>query len=248
MEPLLVLFAALTGYLLGSISFAHVVARLVAPGKDFRHIKIQVPGQEETLESNMVSATTVRMNVGEKWGCLVSVLDMIKSALPMLAFKSWQPDQPYDLINGLMAVVGHNWPVYYRFHGGRGLSPILGNFLVLDWIGTLATNLAGFLLGIRSKNFLVITSMGIILMIPWIWFRTHDPLKLGFVFLCTSLYYYSMLPELKGYNRLRREGKLKAFLDARELRVVHSDGTVSETSVTVGSMLDRMKRIGRAKG
>lgn len=242
MQPPIAILAALIGYLLGAISFANVISRLVAPDKEFKHIKIQVEGIEGALESDTVSATTVRMNVGPKWGCLVSLLDMVKAAAPMLAFKLWQPDQPYYLIAGLMAVVGHNWPVYYRFKGGRGLSPVLGGFLVLDWLGALLTNLAGFLLGIRDKNMLVITSLGIVLMIPWIWFRTHDSLQLAYVGLCTLLYYYSMIPELKEYARLRREGKLRAFMEARELKVIRPDGTVETDTATLSSMLDRFKR------
>lgn len=248
MEPLTITFAALISYLLGSISFARVIAGLTAPGKDFQHIKIEIPGHNDYMESDVISATTVRMNVGPKWGCLVSILDMVKSALPMLAFKIWQPDQPYYLIAGVMAVVGHIWPVYYRFKGGRGLSPVLGNFLVLDWLGVLVTNLAGFLLGLRPSNIMVVTSAGIVLMIPWTWFRTHDSLQLIFVILCTSLYYYSMIPEWKEYARLRRQGKLKVMMNARNLRVVHPDGTVTEDSMTLAAMIDRLKKFGRHKG
>jgi hypothetical protein len=49
---------------------------------------------------------------------------------------------------------------------------------------------------------------GLLLMIPWIWFRTHDPVKLAYVLMANGLFWYAMLPELRQYFRLRSEGKL----------------------------------------
>jgi hypothetical protein len=45
-------------------------------------------------------------------------------------------------------------------------------------------------------------------MIPWIWFRTHDPAQLAYVLIANALFWFAMLPELRQYFRLRREGKL----------------------------------------
>jgi hypothetical protein len=49
---------------------------------------------------------------------------------------------------------------------------------------------------------------GLLLMIPWIWFLTHDPVKLAYVLIANGLFWYAMLPELRQYFRLRREGRL----------------------------------------
>ena len=68
-----------------------------------------------------------------------------------------------------MAAVGHNWPIYYRFKGGRGISPIMGGMLVVDWLGVVITNLLGLLSDLVIKSTLVSSGIWLILMIPWIW-------------------------------------------------------------------------------
>jgi glycerol-3-phosphate acyltransferase PlsY len=227
MDLLIALFAAGVGYLIGAISFARIVARTVAPQQDIGRIRLELPDSSAEFKSHAVSASTVRFHVGRKYGCLTSILDMLKAAIPTLIFKLWQPGTPYYLITAGMSAVGHNWPIYYRFKGGRGLSPILGGMLVVDWIGVLATNLAGSVIGLPFKNLLITTGSGIVLMIPWIWFRHQDWAQLVYVTSMNVLFWASMIPELREYVRLKREGKLEEFLDSEQVRVVgRIDGEV----------------------
>ena len=173
---------------------------------------------------------------------------MLKAAIPALIFKLWQPETPYYLITAAMSAVGHNWPIYYRFKGGRGLSPILGGMLVVDWIGVLATNLAGTVLGLPFKNLLITTGSGIVLMIPWIWFRHQDWAQLIYVTSMNVLFWASMIPELREYARLRREGKLEELLDSEQVRVVgRVDGeivsqlTLSQVRSKIVALFKRVK-------
>ena len=242
MDPLIALSAALAGYLLGSISFARVVVGVFTPGKKIQRIKVMAPGSEGVIESNSVSATTVRMQLGSRYGCLVSILDMVKAALPALVLRLLYPQEYYYLIAASLAVVGHNYPLYYRFKGGRGLSPVLGGFLVVDWLGTLLTNLAGFLIGLPIKNTLIVSGLGIVLMIPWIWFRSRNWQELLYVVLMNLLFWYAMIPELKEYARLQREGHLEAFKEARRLEVIGEDGSVRYDTGTLSSMMDHIKQ------
>ena len=76
------------------------------------------------FESGSISATSVRLHLGARYGCLVAILDILKSLLPSLFFKLWQPDAPYYLITATLATIGHNYPLYHGFKGGRGLSTI----------------------------------------------------------------------------------------------------------------------------
>ena len=202
------LLAATIGYLVGSLSFSHLVMKFAAPGTDVSRIKHQVPGTEEFFESDSISATAVRFQLGARYGCLIAILDACKAAVPALAFKLWQPDSPYYLIAATTAILGHNFPLYYRFKGGRGLATVYGGMFVLDWIGVLVTSLTGVAAGILLGRALFIRWAGLILMIPWIWFRTHDVAKLVYVLVANGLFWTAMLPELRQYSRLRREGKL----------------------------------------
>ena len=135
MDLLIALLAAIIGYLVGSISFARLVSRQFAPQQDISKIVVEGVDGEGRFESDAVSATSVRLHLGPAYGCLAGILDILKAAIPALVFKLWMPDTPYYLLAAGMAVVGHNWPVYYRFHGGRGISPSMGGMLVVDWPG-----------------------------------------------------------------------------------------------------------------
>lgn len=250
MDLTLALIAAITGYLCGSISFARVITRIVAPGHDISRLVIEVPETDTVIESNAISATAVRMHLGARYGCMVSILDMLKAAVPALVFKLWLPQTPYYLLAAGFAVVGHNWPVFHRFVGGRGLSPILGGMFVMDWLGVLLSNLVGFLVGTPLKNALVTSSLGIVLMVPWVWFRTGDPAQLLYVVLVNLAYWWAFVPELREYARLRREGRLEEFRDSDYIRVVgrHGDETVDNvtTQWLFRRLLERLGLRGRS--
>ena len=105
------LLAAFIGYLSGSISYAVLVTRLAAPGGQLSKISVTVPNSDLQIESDTISATTVRLQLGARYGCLVSILDMLKAAVPAFIFKLVYPEMPYYLIAAGMATVGHLWPV-----------------------------------------------------------------------------------------------------------------------------------------
>ena len=217
------LLAGLTGYLIGSFSFARLLVRIRAPGADVSKIEHPVEGSSEVFESGSISATAVRFQLGARYGCLVAILDILKALVPTLLFKLWQPDAPYYLITATMMIIGHNYPVYYGFKGGRGLATVYGGFLVLDWVGVLVTNTIGMLVGGLLGQVLLMRWIGLVLMIPWIWFRTHDPAQLAYVLLANSLFWFAMFPELRQYLRLRRDGELP---DEREVAEFMGMGSV----------------------
>ena len=73
-----------------------------------------------------------------------------------------------------MATLGHIWPIYYRCKGGRGMSPILGGMVVVDWLGVIITQILGGISDLAAKNLGLIVGAGLVLMIPWTWFRFHS--------------------------------------------------------------------------
>jgi len=197
------LLAAAAGYLFGSISWARIITRLVAPGTDISMIREPVPHTDEVFESDSVSATTVRIHVGTRYGCLTAILDMLKVALPTLAFKLWLPDTPYFLIVAAMGVVGHDWPLFFKFKGGRGESPILGGLIVIDFIGLVVTNVLGFALGVLAGNILVLRWAGLVLLIPWMWLRFHDWAYVAYMAFVNVIYWVAMTPDLKQYFQFK---------------------------------------------
>jgi glycerol-3-phosphate acyltransferase PlsY len=86
------LVAALIGYLLGSVTFAHLLARVAKRPAGANGSTLKVPHNDARLESTSGSATAVRMRDGVASGCLVGILDMAKGALPAFLLRLSYPN------------------------------------------------------------------------------------------------------------------------------------------------------------
>lgn len=203
MNLLLGVMAAIAGYLFGSISAARLVVRLAATQPEVAKIAVEFPGYDIVFESDSVSASAVRLQLGARYGCLTAIVDMLKIALPTLAVRLWQPNDAYYLVLAGAGVLGHAWPLYYRFQGGRGESPILGGLLAVDAVGLLVTTVVGWCLGWVTGNLLVLRWSFLGLMIPWFWFRTHDFAPVLYVAFVNIVYWIAMLPEIRQYFKFR---------------------------------------------
>ncbi len=119
MKFLLFAFAA---YFLGSIPFGLLVARAVK-GIDVRQ-----------YGSCNIGATNVFRVVGKKWGIFVFSLDALKGAAaifwPALIFRQTLP-APELVVLGIAAILGHSFPIWLRFKGGKGVATSLGVFLAI---------------------------------------------------------------------------------------------------------------------
>jgi glycerol-3-phosphate acyltransferase PlsY len=210
MDVATALLAAAVGYLVGCISFVRLVGRFLEPGQDVGKAELVVPGTEgETMKFTAYSATTVSLRKGPKAGCLISLLDMVKVAIPTLLFKIWYPGDPYFLITATAGVAGHNWPVFYRFKGGRGYSAIYGGLLVIDWPAIPVTAVLGMLFGLLVlRDFLMAYIAGLWFLIPWFWFRMHDPWYVAYAVAVAVMFMVATVPEIKQYMKFRREGKV----------------------------------------
>jgi glycerol-3-phosphate acyltransferase PlsY len=126
------------GYLLGSIPASYIASRLIA-GKDLRE-----------YGSGTVGGSMVWEHVA-RWAAVpVGLFDMAKAALPTWLGMRLGLGMPVSTASGLAAVAGHNWPLYLRFHGGRGLGAFMGVLLVIFPLGfpyMIAFLTVGWLLG-----------------------------------------------------------------------------------------------------
>jgi glycerol-3-phosphate acyltransferase PlsY len=127
--PYLVVLAA---YLIGSLPFGFITAKLVS-GEDIR-----------VLGSGNIGATNVSRVLGAKWGILVLILDALKGLLPVwgLPLTVLNSDDPNFLhlrvACGVATIVGHMFPCYLGFKGGKGVATALGVVLILGPWATLA--------------------------------------------------------------------------------------------------------------
>lgn len=208
-RPMLMVFlCSITGYLTGSISFARIIYYRVTKSKVIEFYSEPVKDSDETFDTNFVSATLVNKRIGAKYGCLTSIADILKVALPMLAVKLLFTSEPYFLIIPIFGMLGHYLPVYNKFIGGRGETVMLGSMFVADWFGTLFVNLISTVLGFISGSVVILRYAGYFLMIFWLWYR-YDYRYAIFMSLMIALFVFSMRKEIAKIIELRKRGLMK---------------------------------------
>lgn len=209
MDPLIAIAAAVGGYLVGAVSMARIVTRIVSPTtKITDKFEVGIEGSDKKLTLGTVSASWVSYHVGSKWGFLTYVLDMLKIVIPALALRAAWPAEPYFLVAAAAGVAGHIWPVYHNFKGGRGISAIYGGFLVIDWVGVLVCSMGGMLLSlVVLRDVLLAYMSGVLLLIPWVYFRTHNLAYVLYTVVVNVFFIIAMLPEIRNYERIKREEK-----------------------------------------
>ncbi|MEW5924591.1 MAG: glycerol-3-phosphate 1-O-acyltransferase PlsY [Candidatus Zixiibacteriota bacterium] len=144
------IFAIAGGYVLGSIPFALIITRLFGV-KDIR-----------TVGSGNIGATNAWRAAGPAAGILVSVGDIGKGILAvLLALLMPESELGFanlELIAGIAAVLGHVFPVFLGFRGGKGVNTALGVMIMILPIETLIA-LAGFILTVAISRFISLGSV-----------------------------------------------------------------------------------------
>jgi glycerol-3-phosphate acyltransferase PlsY len=113
------ILSIIIGYLLGSIPTAYIVSR-VRKGIDIRDIG-----------SRNMGAANVMREIGTHEGVFVGLFDVAKGAGAVLVAQALNVSELWVFGAGFAALVGHNFPVFAGFRGGRGSAAIVGIFLVL---------------------------------------------------------------------------------------------------------------------
>ena len=112
------IIGALVGYLLGSIPFALII------GKAVKGIDVREHG------SGNLGGTNVGRVLGAKWGIFVIACDMLKGFFATL-IGFYIGGEIVSLVAGLFAVIGHGYPVFAKFKGGKGVATGAGIFMFL---------------------------------------------------------------------------------------------------------------------
>ena len=133
LKPFLPVLAVLAAYIIGSLSFAVIVSRLMGLS-DPRTYGSKNPGATNVLRSGSKPAAVVTL-----------LLDAAKGWLPVALIawygKAWGLEEGTLAMAGLAAFVGHLFPVFFRFQGGKGVATALGVLFGIHWGLGLATAL-----------------------------------------------------------------------------------------------------------
>jgi glycerol-3-phosphate acyltransferase PlsY len=151
MEITLIIIIA---YLIGSIPTAYILVRV------FYGIDIRRHGTGNVGASNVLKSTS------KKLGMLVMPLDILKGVLAMVVARLFDADIAVQMAAGIAAIIGHNWPVFLKFQGGRGIATSLGVILALSpWLGLIMLVMAYSLAPLRQLSlgvFIGLTSLPIL--------------------------------------------------------------------------------------
>ena len=115
-KEILIALSCVIGYLLGSLSGGIMISKL-AGGPDLH-----------TVGSKSTGASNVQRTMGWKYGIMTFLFDAVKGILSCLIAwlltKGVMPETSHfaSLLAGLCCVIGHNWPVFFRFRGGKGVA------------------------------------------------------------------------------------------------------------------------------
>ena len=145
------LIIVIIAYLLGAIPFGLIISRRMA------HVDIREHG------SGNIGATNVFRTLGTRLGLLTGILDLSKAATAvLLAMFIIGGDvlvvaghdihvQLAQILAAISAMVGHNWSVYIKFKGGKGVACFIGGLLVINWVVALIGLAAGIIIALTTR-------------------------------------------------------------------------------------------------
>ncbi|MCS7003080.1 MAG: glycerol-3-phosphate 1-O-acyltransferase PlsY [Dehalococcoidia bacterium] len=145
-DPVAIVMTLLASYVVGSIPMGLVVGRL-AGGVDVRK-----------HGSGKIGATNVLRTLGARYAAIVFAGDLLKGALPVALTRALLNDPLADVAAGFGAIVGHNWSLFIRFAGGRGVATSFGASLAIaPWAGLIG--FAAFVATVAITRFVSLGSM-----------------------------------------------------------------------------------------
>ena len=132
MENFMVILTILAAYLIGSISSAVIISKIIS-GEDIRD-----------HGSGNAGATNMLRVHGKLAGILTLIFDILKGVIAIglamlfaLILSGIKPDNTYGAclkyLAGLFVVIGHDFPLFFKFRGGKGVATSLGVILLLNW-------------------------------------------------------------------------------------------------------------------
>ncbi len=159
-----------SAYLLGSINSAILLSKAM-----------NLP-DPRSLGSGNPGATNV-LRTGNKIAAAITLLgDLLKGLIPVLIAKYFHADTFIIATVCLAALLGHMYPIYYRFQGGKGVATTLGVLFGVDWVLALLwiTLWLGVAFLFRYSSLSALTATFALACIAWFWFKQiWIPIALG---------------------------------------------------------------------
>lgn len=180
------LLTLVIGYLLGSISTGVILSRV------FGHKDIRNQGSGNSGTTNMLRV------MGKKFALLTFAGDLLKGIIAVLIGKALLGTQAGEIVGAFGAILGHNFPLYFGFKGGKGIATSFGCLLIVFPLQTLCA-FGVFLLLVATTRYVSAGSLGVAVTLPFfIMFTTPcDPVIWGSVIAICLLAIWRHYPNIK---------------------------------------------------
>ena len=174
------LLILLLGYLFGSFPSGYLAAR-ISKGVDIR-----------SIGSGSTGATNVLRHIGKGAAITVFLLDVFKGILSILLAKYFLLNDSWQVAVGLSTLIGHIWPVWLNFKGGKAVATGLGVFLGISWQVGLAT-LGIFMIIIMLFRIVSLASISAALALPLLMYLSFQSTNISLPFLIISFLAMSLV-------------------------------------------------------
>jgi glycerol-3-phosphate acyltransferase PlsY len=149
--------AIIIGYILGSIPFAYIIARMK------KDVDIREVG------GGNVGALNTYREIGPVYGLAVLATDILKGVFAVMIGRWMGLDPVWFATAGFAAVIGHNWPVFLKFRGGKGAATVIGVLVALTPVELLiSTAVVLILIGITRNVRLALFALVLTPLFQWI--------------------------------------------------------------------------------
>ena len=188
------LIIIVTSYLLGSIPFGLILTKLYLK-KDIRNIG-----------SGNIGATNVLRSGNKLIGYSTLLLDILKAILPVLYVKFYYPDFIY--ISSLSVFLGHVFPIWLKFNGGKGVATYVGILFSINLIYGLVFGIVWIIIFLFSKYSSLSSLLGSISIPIYLFFVNDD--QIIFFIIMFVLIFYTHRENIKRLKN-KEENKTKIY-------------------------------------
>jgi glycerol-3-phosphate acyltransferase PlsY len=193
-------------YLLGSISAAIITCKLMG-----------LP-DPRTVGSNNPGATNVLRHGGKKAAAITLLGDGLKGLIPVLIGKALGLNETWLIVIGIAAFLGHLYPVFYQFKGGKGVATAIGVFLGVNLLGGLAFVATWLIMakGFKISSLAALIATALSPVYFWVLSNGNGWLTLGVLLIAVLIFW-------------RHESNIRNLLSGKEDKIQSKEGAEAVT-------------------
>lgn len=177
--------AGVIAYLIGTVSPSYMVSRKL--NKDFRG-----------GGSGNFGASNTAILAGMKWGVIVGLCDILKACIPILVAKFFFSEYVYlQYVVATCVILGHIYPFYLKFKGGKGFATFFGSILGIHWLAFIVIGII-FLVVVFLSDKIVIGTFTTITLFPiYVWLVDKNIWFVAIILVATLVIYCKHIDNMK---------------------------------------------------